>query len=121
MAGRGVARFARLAATAQSVNVRERLNFSCALFDPEGNLLANAPPIPVHLGSMGTAVREIVRRRAGRMRPGDAYAVNASYHGGTHLPDITVITPVFGEAGTPNAGRVLFHSPPAGTARRSGA
>ncbi|WP_077797030.1 hydantoinase B/oxoprolinase family protein [Streptomyces sp. JHA26] len=100
---------ARLAATAQSVNIKERLDFSCALFDPEGNLVANAPHIPVHLGSMGTAVREIVRRRAGSMRPGDAYAVNDPYHGGTHLPDITVITPVFGEAGTPNAGTVLFH------------
>ncbi|MFI7685675.1 hydantoinase B/oxoprolinase family protein [Streptomyces griseoaurantiacus] len=100
---------ARLAATAQSVNIKERLDFSCALFDPEGNLVANAPHIPVHLGSMGTAVREIVRRRAGGMRPGDAYAVNDPYHGGTHLPDITVITPVFGEAGTPSAGRVLFH------------
>ncbi|MEU0471872.1 hydantoinase B/oxoprolinase family protein [Streptomyces olivaceus] len=100
---------ARLAATAQSVNIKERLDFSCALFDPEGNLVANAPHIPVHLGSMGTAVREIVRRRAGRMRPGEAYAVNDPYHGGTHLPDITVITPVFGEAGTPHADRVLFH------------
>ncbi|MFD9025342.1 hydantoinase B/oxoprolinase family protein [Streptomyces parvulus] len=100
---------ARLAATAQSVNIKERLDFSCALFDPEGNLVANAPHIPVHLGSMGTAVREIVRRRAGDMRPGEAYAVNDPYHGGTHLPDVTVITPVFGEAGTPNAGRVLFH------------
>ncbi|MFG2325945.1 hydantoinase B/oxoprolinase family protein [Streptomyces sp. NPDC048568] len=100
---------ARLAATAQSVNIKERLDFSCALFDPEGNLVANAPHIPVHLGSMGTAVREIVHRRAGSMRPGEVYAVNDPYHGGTHLPDITVITPVFGEAGTPHAGRVLFH------------
>ncbi|MFD5448113.1 MULTISPECIES: hydantoinase B/oxoprolinase family protein [unclassified Streptomyces] len=100
---------ARLAATAQSVNIKERLDFSCALFDPEGRLVANAPHIPVHLGSMGTAVREIVRRRAGTMRPGDAYAVNDPYHGGTHLPDVTVITPVFGEAGTPHADRVLFH------------
>ncbi|MEV7794599.1 hydantoinase B/oxoprolinase family protein [Streptomyces sp. NPDC087512] len=100
---------ARLAATAQSVNIKERLDFSCALFDPEGNLVANAPHIPVHLGSMGTAVREIVRRRAGSMRPGDAYAVNDPYHGGTHLPDITVVTPVFGEAGTPHADLVLFY------------
>ncbi|MYU24869.1 hydantoinase B/oxoprolinase family protein [Streptomyces sp. SID8352] len=100
---------ARLAATAQSVNIKERLDFSCALFDPEGHLVANAPHIPVHLGSMGTAVREIVRRRAGTMRPGDSYAVNDPYHGGTHLPDITVITPVFGEPGTPHAGRLLFH------------
>ncbi|MBQ0825126.1 hydantoinase B/oxoprolinase family protein [Streptomyces tagetis] len=100
---------ARLAATAQSVNIKERQDFSCALFDPDGRLVANAPHIPVHLGSMGTAVREIVRRRAGTMRPGDAYAVNDPYHGGTHLPDITVITPVFGEPGTPHAGDILFH------------
>ncbi len=100
---------ARLAATAQSVNIKERQDFSCALFDPDGGLVANAPHIPVHLGSMGTAVREIVRRRAGTMRPGDAYAVNDPYHGGTHLPDITVITPVFGEPGTPHSGEILFH------------
>ena len=87
---------AALESTAQSVNIRERLDFSCALFDPEGNLIANAPHIPVHLGSMGTSVKEVVRRRAGAMRPGDVYAVNDPYHGGTHLPDITVITPVFG-------------------------
>ncbi|MER7466737.1 hydantoinase B/oxoprolinase family protein [Streptomyces sp. NPDC097981] len=99
---------ARLAATAQSVNIKERLDFSCALFDPEGNLVANAPHIPVHLGSMGTAVREIVRRRTATMRPGDAYAVNDPYHGGTHLPDITVITPVFGARGTDHEDRILF-------------
>jgi 5-oxoprolinase (ATP-hydrolysing) len=85
----------RLEATSQSVNIRERLDFSCALFDPEGNLVANAPHIPVHLGSMGTTVKEVIRRRAGRMKPGDVYAVNDPYHGGTHLPDVTVITPVF--------------------------
>jgi 5-oxoprolinase (ATP-hydrolysing) len=94
----------RLAATAQSVNIKERLDFSCALFDPEGNLVANAPHMPVHLGSMGASVQEVIRRRRGRMRPGDVYAVNDPYHGGTHLPDITVITPVFDDAGT----RVLF-------------
>ncbi|NXY95234.1 hydantoinase B/oxoprolinase family protein, partial [Streptomyces sp. BR123] len=99
---------ARLAATAQSVNIKERLDFSCALFDPEGSLVANAPHIPVHLGSMGTAVREIVSSRAGTMRPGDAYAVNDPYHGGTHLPDITVISPVFGERGTAHEDRILF-------------
>ncbi len=88
----------RLEATAQSVNIKERLDFSCALFDPDGNLVANAPHIPVHLGSMGTAVSEVIRRR-GAMRPGDAYAVNDPYHGGTHLPDITVVTPVFDERG----------------------
>jgi 5-oxoprolinase (ATP-hydrolysing) len=86
---------ARLASTAQSVNIKERLDFSCALFDPDGNLVANAPHIPVHLGSMGTSVKEVIRRRATSMRPGDTYAVNDPYHGGTHLPDVTVITPVF--------------------------
>ncbi|WP_424887061.1 hydantoinase B/oxoprolinase family protein [Streptomyces sp. XH2] len=88
---------ARLEATAQSVNIKERLDFSCALFDPRGRLVANAPHIPVHLGSMGTAVREVIGRRSTTMRPGDAYAVNDPYHGGTHLPDITVVTPVFDE------------------------
>ncbi|CAM5603291.1 hydantoinase B/oxoprolinase family protein [Streptomyces pilosus] len=87
---------ARLESTAQSVNIKERLDFSCALFDPDGNLVANAPHIPVHLGSMGTGVKEVIRRRARTMRPGDTYAVNDPYHGGTHLPDVTVITPVFG-------------------------
>ncbi|MFD8479557.1 hydantoinase B/oxoprolinase family protein [Kitasatospora sp. NPDC059673] len=90
---------ARLESTAQSVNIKERLDFSCALFDPEGNLVANAPHIPVHLGSMGTTVKEVLRRRGPAMRPGDSYAVNDPYHGGTHLPDITVITPVFDPAG----------------------
>jgi 5-oxoprolinase (ATP-hydrolysing) len=90
---------ARLEATAQSVNIRERLDFSCALFDPDGNLVANAPHIPVHLGSMGTSVKEVIHRRAGGMKPGDVYAVNDPYHGGTHLPDITVITPVFDTGG----------------------
>ncbi|MFF0783554.1 hydantoinase B/oxoprolinase family protein [Streptomyces sp. NPDC003720] len=86
---------ARLESTAQSVNIKERLDFSCALFDPSGNLVANAPHIPVHLGSMGTSVQEVIRRRGASMRPGDTYAVNDPYHGGTHLPDVTVITPVF--------------------------
>jgi 5-oxoprolinase (ATP-hydrolysing) len=90
----------RLEATAQSVNIRERLDFSCALFDPDGNLVANAPHIPVHLGSMGSTVKELVRRRAADMKPGDVYAVNDPYHGGTHLPDITVVTPVFDTTGT---------------------
>jgi 5-oxoprolinase (ATP-hydrolysing) len=89
----------RLEATAQSVNIRERLDFSCALFDPDGNLVANAPHIPVHLGSMGSSVKEVIRRRVGAIKPGDVYAVNDPYHGGTHLPDITVITPVFDTAG----------------------
>ncbi|GAA2740684.1 hydantoinase B/oxoprolinase family protein [Kitasatospora cinereorecta] len=90
---------ARLESTAQSVNIKERLDFSCALFDPDGNLVANAPHIPVHLGSMGTTVKEVLRRRGPSIRPGDAYAVNDPYHGGTHLPDITVVTPVFDPAG----------------------
>ncbi|WP_033353297.1 hydantoinase B/oxoprolinase family protein [Kitasatospora aureofaciens] len=90
---------ARLESTAQSVNIKERLDFSCALFDPDGNLVANAPHIPVHLGSMGTTVKEVIRRRGPRLRPGDTYAVNDPYHGGTHLPDVTVVTPVFDAAG----------------------
>ncbi|OBJ74201.1 hydantoinase B/oxoprolinase family protein [Mycobacterium sp. 1274756.6] len=94
----------RLEATAQSVNIRERLDFSCALFDPDGNLVANAPHIPVHLGSMSATVREVITRRAGTMRPGQSYAVNDPYHGGTHLPDITVITPVF----TADGAELLF-------------
>ncbi|MPM28211.1 hypothetical protein SDC9_74730 [bioreactor metagenome] len=89
----------RLESTAQSVNIRERLDFSCALFDPSGGLVANAPHIPVHLGSMGSTVKEVIRRRGAAMRPGDVYAVNDPYHGGTHLPDVTVVTPVFDEAG----------------------
>jgi 5-oxoprolinase (ATP-hydrolysing) len=89
----------RLEATAQSVNIRERLDFSCALFDPNGNLVANAPHIPVHLGSMGSTVKEVIRQRGAGMKRGDVYAVNDPYHGGTHLPDITVITPVFDAAG----------------------
>ncbi|MER6226855.1 hydantoinase B/oxoprolinase family protein [Streptomyces sp. 900105755] len=96
---------ARLESTAQSVNIKERLDFSCALFDPDGNLVANAPHIPVHLGSMGTSVKEVIRRRGTSMRPGDTYAVNDPYHGGTHLPDVTVITPVFATEGD----RILFH------------
>jgi 5-oxoprolinase (ATP-hydrolysing) len=95
----------RLEATAQSVNIRERLDFSCALFDPDGNLVANAPHIPVHLGSMGTTVKEVVRRHSGQMKRGAVYAVNDPYHGGTHLPDITVITPVFDRGGE----EILFY------------
>jgi 5-oxoprolinase (ATP-hydrolysing) len=78
------------------VNIRERLDFSCALFDPDGNLVANAPHIPVHLGSMSASVKEIIRRRGTTTKPGDVYTINDPYHGGTHLPDITVVTPVFG-------------------------
>ena len=96
---------ARLEATAQSVNIKQRLDFSCALFSPDGGLIANAPHMPVHLGSMGATVREVVERNAGRMRPGDVYAVNDPYHGGTHLPDVTVVTPVYDSEGR----EVLFH------------
>ena len=85
--------------TAYSVNIKERLDFSCAIFDPDGMLVANAPHIPIHLGSMGESIRTVVRENSGRMRPGDVYVVNAPYNGGTHLPDITVITPVFDAAG----------------------
>jgi len=85
----------RLQQTAYSVNIKERLDFSCALFDRHGDLLANAPHIPVHLGSMGESIKTVMRRNAGSMKPGDVYVINDPYHGGTHLPDITVITPVF--------------------------
>ncbi|MDX5399275.1 MAG: hydantoinase B/oxoprolinase family protein, partial [Actinomycetes bacterium] len=86
---------ARLEATAQSVNIKERLDFSCALFDARGHLIANAPHMPVHLGSMGATVQELLRRRGATLRPGQDVAVNDPYHGGTHLPDVTVVTPVF--------------------------
>ncbi len=96
---------AALQNSASSVNIRERLDFSCALFDAAGNLVANAPHMPVHLGSMGDSIRTIMARRGtkpdgqpidGRgMQPGDVYALNAPYDGGTHLPDVTVVMPVF--------------------------
>jgi len=85
--------------TAYSVNIKERLDFSCALFDREGRLIANAPHMPVHLGSMDRSVESIIRDNKGRIRPGDVFALNAPYNGGTHLPDITVCTPVFDEGG----------------------
>ena len=81
--------------TAHSDNIKERLDFSCALFDSDGNLIANAPHMPVHLGSMGESIRTVIAENSGRMRAGDVYVLNDPYHGGTHLPDITVITPVF--------------------------
>ncbi len=81
--------------TAYSVNIKERLDFSCALFDAEGNLIANAPHMPVHLGSMGESIKTVVRENAATMQPGDVYVLNDPYHGGTHLPDVTVITPVY--------------------------
>ena len=81
--------------TAYSVNIKERLDFSCALFDADGNLIANAPHMPVHLGSMGEIIKTVIARNAGAMQPGDVYVLNDPYHGGTHLPDVTVITPVY--------------------------
>jgi len=87
-----------LANTSYSVNIKERLDFSCALFDTGGNLIANAPHMPVHLGSMGESVQTIIDRRAGTMQAGDVYVLNAPYAGGTHLPDVTVIMPVFVDA-----------------------
>ncbi|HEY8518490.1 MAG TPA: hydantoinase B/oxoprolinase family protein [Gammaproteobacteria bacterium] len=90
--------------TAHSVNIKERLDFSCALFDADGALIANAPHIPVHLGSMGDTVRAILDRHGDTMAPGDSFASNAPYSGGTHLPDVTVVTPVF----DPATRRLLF-------------
>jgi len=87
-----------------STNIKERLDFSCAVFDSAGDLIANAPHIPVHLGAMGESVRSIVEARGDRMAPGDAFATNDPYHGGSHLPDVTVVTPVFAASGE----RVFF-------------
>jgi 5-oxoprolinase (ATP-hydrolysing) len=81
--------------TAYSVNIKERLDFSCALFDAEGNLIANAPHMPVHLGSMGESIKTVVNENKATMQPGNVYVLNDPYHGGTHLPDVTVITPVY--------------------------
>jgi 5-oxoprolinase (ATP-hydrolysing) len=96
----------RLRATAHSVNIKERLDFSCAIFDAEGNLIANAPHIPVHLGSMSESIKMVISRNAGHIRPGDVYALNDPYHGGTHLPDVTVVTPVFAPG---SAGGIWFY------------
>jgi 5-oxoprolinase (ATP-hydrolysing) len=85
--------------TATSVNIKERLDFSCALFDSEGNLVANAPHVPVHLGAMGDSVRMVLANRRGTLEPGDSVALNDPFHGGTHLPDVTVVTPVFDASG----------------------
>ncbi|WXG55292.1 MAG: hydantoinase B/oxoprolinase family protein [Candidatus Sedimenticola sp. (ex Thyasira tokunagai)] len=85
--------------TAASVNIKERLDFSCAVFDRTGDLIANAPHMPVHLGSMSESIKTVIRERAGTMKRGDAYALNAPYNGGTHLPDVTIIKPVFDEVG----------------------
>ncbi|MCY0096049.1 hydantoinase B/oxoprolinase family protein [Hoeflea ulvae] len=86
--------------TAYSVNIKERLDFSCAVFDRTGALVANAPHMPVHLGSMDRSVETIIRLNQGDIHPGDVFALNAPYNGGTHLPDITVVTPVFSDDGT---------------------
>ncbi|MEQ8558136.1 MAG: hydantoinase B/oxoprolinase family protein [Henriciella sp.] len=86
--------------TATSVNIKERLDFSCALFDADGRLLANAPHMPVHLGAMGESVRTVLKTRGPSLKPGDMIALNNPFNGGTHLPDVTVISPVFDETGT---------------------
>ncbi|RMG71775.1 MAG: 5-oxoprolinase [Nitrospirae bacterium] len=86
--------------TAHSVNMKERLDFSCALFDADGNLVANAPHIPVHLGAMADAVKALLEQRGGDIKPGDVYVTNNPYRGGTHLPDVTVIAPGFRDDGT---------------------
>jgi 5-oxoprolinase (ATP-hydrolysing) len=91
--------------TAYSVNIKERLDFSCAVFTPAGELVANAPHMPVHLGSMSESIRTVIRENQGLIEDGDVYVLNAPYNGGTHLPDITVVTPVFDEA----AERILFY------------
>ena len=86
--------------TSMSVNIKERLDFSCAIFDADGNLVANAPHVPVHLGAMGESVKTVLRSRGATLRPGDVVALNNPFNGGTHLPDVTVITPVFNPDGT---------------------
>ncbi|MVF23289.1 5-oxoprolinase [Methylocaldum sp. BRCS4] len=91
--------------TAHSVNIKERLDFSCALFDGKGGLVANAPHIPVHLGSMDESVKALIAGHGDELRPGDVWLINSPYHGGTHLPDITVITPLFDDTGE----SVLFY------------
>ncbi|HMN81963.1 MAG TPA: hydantoinase B/oxoprolinase family protein, partial [Burkholderiaceae bacterium] len=95
----------RLQNTAHSVNIKERLDFSCAVFDEQGRLVANAPHMPVHLGSMGASVEAVIAAHAGELKPGDVYVLNDPYAGGTHLPDVTVITPVFDAGGR----EILFY------------
>jgi 5-oxoprolinase (ATP-hydrolysing) len=90
----------RLQNTASSVNIKERLDFSCALFDADGQLIANAPHMPVHLGSMSESIRTVIERNPD-MRSGDVYVLNDPYHGGTHLPDVTVVTPVYLDGAAP--------------------
>jgi 5-oxoprolinase (ATP-hydrolysing) len=93
----------RLQNTAYSVNIKERLDFSCALFDADGSLIANAPHMPVHLGSMSESIRTVIARNP-QMHSGDVYVLNDPYHGGTHLPDVTVVTPVYLDAGDATPG-----------------
>ncbi|WFE91618.1 hydantoinase B/oxoprolinase family protein [Roseibium porphyridii] len=92
--------------TAYSVNIKERLDFSCAVFDADGALVANAPHMPVHLGSMDRSVETVIKLNKGKIKPGDVFALNAPYNGGTHLPDITVVSPVFDDEGK----EILFWS-----------
>jgi len=113
---------ATLVNTACSVNIKERLDFSCAVFDGRGDLVANAPHLPVHLGSMGASVKAVLARHHGGLRPGDAYLLNSPYAGGTHLPDLTVVTPVFAGAGSgdpagegPDAGGASGDAPGGGS------
>jgi 5-oxoprolinase (ATP-hydrolysing) len=95
----------RLQNTAHSVNIKERLDFSCAVFDDEGQLVANAPHMPVHLGSMGASITAVIDANKDSIRPGDVYVLNDPYAGGTHLPDVTVVTPVFDDFGS----KILFY------------
>jgi 5-oxoprolinase (ATP-hydrolysing) len=95
----------RLQNTAHSVNIKERLDFSCAVFDDAGELVANAPHMPVHLGSMGASITAVIDANKGSIRPGDVYVLNDPYAGGTHLPDVTVVTPVFDDSGS----KILFY------------
>ena len=98
----------RLQATAHSVNIKERLDFSCAVFDSNGGLIANAPHMPVHLGSMGESISMVIQRNP-HIRRGDVYALNDPYHGGTHLPDVTVVTPVFAPARNNHRDEIWFY------------
>jgi len=98
----------RLQNTAYSVNIKERLDFSCALFSASGELIANAPHMPVHLGSMSESIKTVIERNP-RMRPGDVYVLNDPYHGGTHLPDVTVVTPVYLELSAGGAATPAFY------------
>jgi 5-oxoprolinase (ATP-hydrolysing) len=99
----------RLQNTAYSVNIKERLDFSCALFSAAGELIANAPHMPVHLGSMSESIKTVIARNA-QMQPGDVYVLNDPYHGGTHLPDVTVVTPVYLDAldGSPDPSPAFY-------------